>query len=309
MINLEEQIAAQRSDNPDCALLIDWENFKFSLRQRGQEPSLTTLKEVAERYGRVVVAKAYADWGEHRRDAGSLYAAGIEPIYVPTTGHTEGGEIRRWKNSVDVKITADCIELAYQHPTIRVFVLVSGDQDFLHVVNTLRPSGRRVITVGLTWSTSVRLAERVDEMVFYDKAVALPAVPTPATAEPPRFTRTESKAIEQAVQRLSGRIGKLDPERRASIVSGLETLVRLVRETRAAGTPLLLSNAGKALMQELSDQQYREHFKGNLKLMAQALETAGLIRVVTTGLVDWLYLPNEQIESDAAADAVEEARS
>ena len=59
----------------------------------------------------------------------------------------------RIKNSVDVKMTADCIECAHSYPNINTFVLVSGDSDFLHVVNALRTMGKRVVIIGVSWST------------------------------------------------------------------------------------------------------------------------------------------------------------
>jgi len=74
-------------DRPqDAALLIDWENLKFSLMQRGMRPNVSALRDKAESFGRVVVARAYADWqdGYHTQDPRNLYAGGIEPVYVPT---------------------------------------------------------------------------------------------------------------------------------------------------------------------------------------------------------------------------------
>lgn len=73
----------------DAALLIDWENLKFSLQQRDIRPNVSAIRDTAERFGRVVVARAYADWqdGWHRADPTHLYAAGIEPVYVPTRSY------------------------------------------------------------------------------------------------------------------------------------------------------------------------------------------------------------------------------
>lgn len=280
----------------DCALLIDWENFKFSLLNRGHQPNVSALREIAERQGRVVVAKAYADWGEHPRDAESLYAAGIEPSYVPTIRRGGDGEPARWKNSVDVKLTADCIELSHQYPNIRVFVLVSGDLDFLHVVNTLRPSGRRVVLVGLTWSLSLRLAERVDEVVYYDRAALLEADPAkpPGQAAPAAAPDIDGERLDAAVQRVKEQLGLADEET-AAIAQGLRGLVALVHDARRRQAPFLLSQAGEAF-RHVPGHVYRQYIKGHLKLMAQELQAVGLIKVVTHGLVDWLHLPGESTE-------------
>ena len=136
----------------DVALFIDWENFKISLATGRRTPNVSALKEEVSNLGRVVVAKAYADWAtrtpESRgasqliNDPPALYAAGIEPVYVPTRlfqGGTRSSQGRQvWvKNSVDVKMTADCIECAHSYPNIGIYVLVSGDSDFIHVVIVL----------------------------------------------------------------------------------------------------------------------------------------------------------------------------
>ena len=168
----------------DVALFIDWENFKISLAVGHRNPNVSALKEEVANHGRVVIAKAYADWvtrspelrgaGQFINDPPALYAAGIEPVYVPTRlsfgSPSPSGYHRttRVKNSVDVKMTADCIEIAHSYPNIGTFVLVSGDSDFIHVINTLRTMGKRVIIIGVTWSTSHRLADQVDGLILYD---------------------------------------------------------------------------------------------------------------------------------------------
>ena len=122
----------------DVALFIDWENFKISLASGQRLPNVSSLKEEVANHGRVVVAKAYADWvtrapelrgaSQFINDPPALYAAGIEPVYVPTRLALSGNSARttRVKNSVDVKMTADCIEIAHSYPNIGTYVLVSG---------------------------------------------------------------------------------------------------------------------------------------------------------------------------------------
>ena len=121
-------------------------------------------------------------------DPPALYAAGIEPVYVPTrlppVGAIDSHRTARIKNSVDVKMTADCIECAHSYSNIGTYVLVSGDSDFIHVINTLRAMGKKVIIIGVSWSTSRRLADQVDGLILYDMDVdpATPPEPAPAAA-------------------------------------------------------------------------------------------------------------------------------
>ena len=152
---------------------------------RGRTPNVSALKEEVSNHGRVVVGKAYADWvtrapelkgaSQFIQDPPSLYAAGIEPVYVPTRlpsgGSYGSGRTIAVKNSVDVKMTADCIDIAHSFPNINTFVLVSGDSDFIHVINSLRAVGKRVLVVGVSWATSRRMADHVDGLIFYDADV------------------------------------------------------------------------------------------------------------------------------------------
>ena len=178
----------------DVALFIDWENFKISLAVGQRTPNVSALKEEVSNHGRVVIAKAYADWvtrapelrgaSQFLNDPPSLYAAGIEPVFVPTrtpspnATNANGMRTGRIKNSVDVKMTADCIEIAHSYPNIGTYVLVSGDSDFIHVVNALRTMGKRVVVIGVSWSTSRRLSDNVDTLVLYDVDVDPPMVST-----------------------------------------------------------------------------------------------------------------------------------
>ena len=202
----------------DVALFIDWENFKISLAAGNRTPNLSSLKEEISEHGRVVVAKAYADWvtrapelrgaSQFNNDPPSLYAAGIEPVFVPTrvpstqASSANGMRTYRVKNSVDVKMTADCIECAHSYPNIGTFVLVSGDSDFLHVVNALRTMGKRVVIIGVSWSTSRRLADQVDSLLLYDKDVD-PLAPQPAVLPqhaPQREARNEAPELAEVIR-------------------------------------------------------------------------------------------------------------
>ena len=88
------------------------------------------------------------------------------PTRLPLRGSYQSGRTVSVKNSVDVKMTADCIDTAHNFPNINTFVLVSGDSDFIHVINSLRAVGKRVLVVGVSWATSRRMADHVDGLIF-----------------------------------------------------------------------------------------------------------------------------------------------
>ena len=275
----------------DVALFIDWENFKISLAGGSRAPNVSALKEEVSNHGRVVVAKAYADWvtrspelrgaSQFIIDPPALYAAGIEPVYVPTRlplGSPSAMNTRttRVKNSVDVKMTADCIECAHSYPNIGTYVLVSGDSDFIHVINSLRAIGKRVIIIGVSWSTSRRLADQVDGLILYDIDVDPEHLPEPEPA--PSVSERSSRANGGNRQQLS------------DVMRQIEEIVR--SERNAGRTPLLTSLKQRIMRRVPGFDEKKLGFSGFKKLMLRTAEE-GNIKLVTVGLVDWVIMADE----------------
>lgn len=261
-----------KAQSHDVALFIDWENLKISLSQVNLRPNVSSLRETAETFGRLVIANAYADWQDdwHQSDPENLYAAGIEPVYVPTRMVTESTGVRRRKNSVDIKLTADCVECCHNHPNIGTFILVSGDGDFIHMVNTLRPYGKQVAAVGVSWSTSPRLADRVDQFLYYDKDVDpidtqryRARGPLPSSSEDPELQRT------------------------------FELVVEIIRSSQH-GDRALLSWIKNELLRRLRQFDESRFGFAKFKLFMREAERRGLLYIVEDGLVDWAYLPGAQ---------------
>ena len=282
----------------DVALFIDWENFKISLAVRGRTPNVSALKEEVANHGRVVVGKAYADWvtrspelrgaSQFTLDPPSLYAAGIEPVYVPTRLPTGGsynsGRTTRVKNSVDVKMTADCIDTAHNFPNINTFVLVSGDSDFIHVINSLRAVGKRVIVVGVSWATSRRMADHVDGLIFYDSDVDPIHAPEPAfRGRQPAQTPLANPGRHQL------------PE----VIRAIEDVIRA---ERTAGHTLLLTSLKQRLVRRIAGFDERKlGFSGFKKLMLRVAEQ-GNIKIRSVDLVDWILMANEPDPEPEIAD-------
>ncbi len=285
----------------DVALFIDWENFKISLAAGRRNPNVSALKEEVSNHGRVVVAKAYADWvtrapelrgaSQFINDPPALYAAGIDPVYVPTrlaTGngsHGDSGRFVRVKNSVDVKMTVDCIEYAHSYPNIRTFVLVSGDSDFIHVINTLRTMGKRVIIIGVSWATSRRLSDQVDELILYDVDVDAVTPVEPVSVAGNGRTEPQPRHTPQTPPETPPAKIELP-----QIIKAIEDIVR--NERQAGGTPLLTS-IKQRLMRRFPDfDEKKVGFSGFKKLMSRVAEE-GQVRLITAGLVDWAIMADE----------------
>ena len=287
----------------DVALFIDWENFKISLATGHRTPNVSALKEEVSNHGRVVVAKAYADWvartpelrgaSQFINDPPALYAAGIEPVYVPTrlllpgSSSSSSGRTTRIKNSVDVKMTADCIECAHTYPNISTYVLVSGDSDFIHVINTLRTMGKRVIIIGVSWATSRRLSGQVDGLILYDADVDPITPPEPVPSGNGRGTPRTASATNSTRFEL------------AEVIRAIEEIVR--EERQAGGTPLLTSIKQRLMRRFAGFDEKMVGFSGFKKLMVRVAQE-GNIKLVTAGLVDWATMADEPIPEEASLE-------
>ena len=284
-------VSGYPNSGDDVALFIDWENFKISLAAGNRAPNVSALKEEVSNHGRVVVAKAYADWvtrspelkgaSQFIIDPPALYAAGIEPVYVPTrlplgTPSPLNTRTTRVKNSVDVKMTADCIECAHSYPNIGTYVLVSGDSDFIHVINSLRAIGKRVIIIGVSWSTSRRLADQVDGLILYDIDVDPEHQPEPSPA--PTASERSSRSNGGNRQQLS------------DVMRQIEEIVR--SERNAGRTPLLTSLKQRIMRRVPGFDEKKLGFSGFKKLILRTAEE-GTIKLVTVGLVDWVIMAGE----------------
>ncbi len=157
----------------NLALFLDFENIVRSVRQRHVEErvDLRAILGELEAKGRILVKRAYADWGYFKDYRSDLLQHGIEPVQVFAASREREG----WKNGADIRIAIDAIEIAYRFPDITDFVLVSGDSDFLSLVTRLRENGKTVWGIGLKWSSSQYLVHSCDHYLFYEEMVELVA--------------------------------------------------------------------------------------------------------------------------------------
>lgn len=264
----------------DVALYIDWENIKYSLlNKENRLPNAMAIKDAASKYGRVVAAKAYANWqeGQHLRDPNDLYSAGIEPIYVPTTilGFADSldGAPRR-KNSIDVKLAVDCVDASLSNPNISTFVLVTGDGDFVHLINTLRLRGKRVVVIGTSWSTSWQLTSSADHFLAYDVTVD-------PVGSPPASKNGATPSLDDA----------------------MKTLVDVVRFVREKGRPNVFAQVKLLLTSRLGNFDEQAYGFAKFKDFMKEAERRGLVKTTTVGLIDRAYLPWESVEEAVGGEA------
>ena len=161
------------------AVFIDFENLAIGVEQphRGRtraKPQVLDMKRVLERLvekGKVVAKRAYADWGRFDTYVTPLHELGIELAEIPERGMTG-------KNSADIRLVVDAMELSYSKEHIDTFVIVSGDSDFTPLVLRLKENGKTVVGVGMKDSTSDLLAANCDEFIYYEDIGAPAGAPT-----------------------------------------------------------------------------------------------------------------------------------
>ncbi len=140
------------------AIFIDFENLALGLKNRFDIESV--LKRLVEK-GKIVVKKAYADWSRFPQYTALLHEAAIELIEIPKRGQTG-------KNSADIRLCVDAMDMAYSKDHISTFVILSGDSDFSPLVSKLKENGKHVIGLGVQASTSDLLRDNCDEFIYYE---------------------------------------------------------------------------------------------------------------------------------------------
>lgn len=143
------------------ALFMDFENLALGFQGTRQRFDVTrVLKRMVEK-GKIVAKKAYADWGRYSSYTEALHEAAIELIEIPRRAQTG-------KNSADIRLCVDAMDLAYSKEHISTFVVVSGDSDFSPLVSKLKELGKHVIGLGMQGSTSNLLRDNCDEFIYYE---------------------------------------------------------------------------------------------------------------------------------------------
>lgn len=167
------------TDESKLALFIDFENIALGVKEaRYASFEISKVLERLVEKGKLIVKKAYADWETYKDYKRPFHEAGIEMIDIPRK-HYSG------KNSADIKLVVDAMELAWSKEHINMFVVASGDSDFTPLVSKLKENDKYVIGVGVKKSTSAMLASNCDEFIYYEdlvrhrreKSLPLPELP------------------------------------------------------------------------------------------------------------------------------------
>jgi uncharacterized protein (TIGR00288 family) len=153
------------ADTTNLALFCDFENIALGVRDaRFAQFDINRVLERLLLKGSIVVKKAYCDWDRYKEFKAGMHQAGFELIEIP---HVK----QSGKNSADIRMVVDALDLCYTKPHVETFVIISGDSDFSPLVAKLRENDKGVIGLGVKNSTSDLLMASCDEFILYDDLV------------------------------------------------------------------------------------------------------------------------------------------
>jgi uncharacterized protein (TIGR00288 family) len=164
------------------AIFIDFENLALGFQGRRDRFDINRVLERLVEKGKVVVKKAYADWSRFMPYTQTLHEAAIELIEIPKRSQTG-------KNSADIRLCVDAMDMAFSKDHIDTFVILSGDSDFSPLVSKLKENGKHVIGLGTQDSTSALLRDNCDEFIYYEDLGKEPALSPSLPASMPETKR------------------------------------------------------------------------------------------------------------------------
>jgi uncharacterized protein (TIGR00288 family) len=240
------------------ALFIDFENLVtrtgFTAEKFDVQPLLNLLLEK----GKVIYRRAYCDWSRFAAAKQNLHDQGIELMEVPPS-------TRAGKNSADIRLVIDALELAYQREHIDTFAIASGDSDFCPLAYKLRENDRQVIGIGVKEATSPLLMKACDEFIYLRH--------------------------EPAAQRSGGR-----RERAAPVPKVIPEIAREVAAAilAKATDPVNPSAIKEAIVRKQPDFDERDHGFSSFNRLLEAMEKDGLLHREQSAKGQWYVIPPEK---------------
>ena len=246
-----------RAETRNMALFCDFENIALGVRDANY--AQFNIDKVIERLllkGNIVVKKAYCDWARYKEFKSAMHEASFELIEIPHVRQSG-------KNSADIRMVVDALDLCYTKEHVDTFVIISGDSDFSPLVSKLRENNKIVIGVGVKNSTSDLLIANCDEFIYYDDLVR---------RQPPRKKAGRREVSRKPARGLTAKSSKSAGDKKQEawdlIVETYEALV----EERGEGEKIW----GSMIKQTLKRRKpgFSESYYG-FRSFGQLLEEAG----------------------------------
>ncbi|HRP66320.1 MAG TPA: NYN domain-containing protein [Thauera sp.] len=258
---------ASSPDSISMALFCDFENVALGVRDANYEKF--DIKRVLERLllkGSIVVKKAYCDWDRYKSFKAAMHEANFELIEIPHVRQSG-------KNSADIRLVVDALDLCYTKSHVDTFVIISGDSDFSPLVSKLRENAKQVIGVGVKQSTSDLLIANCDEFIFYDDLVR-----DSQRAAAKRDARDSTPPPKRSPEEEKRRKEESEARRRQAIDIAVETFEALLAERGESGKiwASMLKEAIKRRKPDFNESYFGFRAFGNLLEEAQ---TRGLLEL------------------------------
>jgi len=213
-------------ETPNIAIFCDFENVAIGVRDAKHESFdvSVVLARLLDK-GKIIVKKAYCDWERYKSSKKPMHEAGFELIEVPHVSYSG-------KNSADIRLVVDALDLCYQKTHLDAFVIISGDSDFAPLASKLRENDKTVIGLGVKSSTSDLLVDLCDEFIYYDDLVR--ERKKPARSSSRRRGKKDAPKSEQSSRAADAEAEAPTPAEGVSKEDGLDlvtdTIEALLRE-------------------------------------------------------------------------------
>ncbi|WP_158902715.1 NYN domain-containing protein [Burkholderia sp. L27(2015)] len=255
---------ASPPEKVSMALFCDFENVALGVRDANYEKF--DIAPVLERLllkGSIVVKKAYCDWERYKGFKAAMHEANFELIEIPHVRQSG-------KNSADIRLVVDALDLCYTKSHVNTFVIISGDSDFSPLVSKLRENAKHVIGVGVKQSTSDLLVANCDDFIFYDDLVREMARET-GRGSAKRETRETQPAAKRTPDEEKRRRQEADNRKSKGVDIAVQTFDALLSERGDSGKiwASVLKDAIKRRKPDFNESYYGFRAFGNLLEEAQ----------------------------------------
>ncbi|SAK83344.1 NYN domain protein [Caballeronia pedi] len=273
-------------ESVSMALFCDFENVALGVRDAKYEKF--DIKPVLERLllkGSIVVKKAYCDWDRYKGFKSAMHEASFEMIEIPHVRQSG-------KNSADIRLVVDALDLCYTKAHVDTFVIISGDSDFSPLVSKLRENAKKVIGVGVKQSTSDLLVANCDEFIFYDDLVR---------EQQRAIAKREARETKRPSEEERQPKHEMESRKSQAIAITVETFEALASERGESGKiwASVLKSAIKRRKPGFSETQYGFRAFGNLLDEAQS---RGLLEVGRDDKSGAFVFRSAQIAQSATLD-------
>jgi uncharacterized protein (TIGR00288 family) len=300
---------ASRDDIQNMALFCDFENMVLGARNtNGPEFDIRKVLERLLVKGDIVVKKAYCDWQNYKDFKKSMHEAAFELIEVPHVSQSG-------KNSADIRMVVDALDLCYTKGHVDTFVIISGDSDFSPLVSKLRENNKTVIGVGVRAATSDLLKNNCDEFIFYDDLVKAEEARKRSAVKKQIEKQTDAAANGNAVASKKAAGAARKPSQRGTKKTATETPVAIAKaesheDLRRTEAIELVVETVEALMSEKDRDDVHASqvksalkrrrpdfseaafgFKGGFNKILEEAEKRGVLEIHRTGNVVAVCLP------------------